>query len=264
MPFKDAAGLPRRNTARRAQGLCTSLLPLGRASSRLPADSGRSACFLRVPPPRGDTGPPPAPPVHPTSGDSRRQPHLSGPRPAVAESGSPSPATTHRGKPAIPALPSNNTLPWGGHRERKAPFPHWQGRRTSHAARGPDSSLFPSRMRGVTRPRMWRWGAGTTSPPAITSGARISPSLCETSFSTPHGGRRCMRPCGEATGAPEPLPRRRTPTLRPSRSSPPEAGPKPGRAAAPHSAPCAILSPPSRPPPPRGSGANTRGRASKQ
>lgn len=55
MPFKDAAGLPLRNAARRAQGLCTSLLPLGRASSRLPADSGRSASFLRAPPPQGAT-----------------------------------------------------------------------------------------------------------------------------------------------------------------------------------------------------------------
>lgn len=34
-------------------------------------------------------------------------------------------------------------------------------------------------MRGVTRPRRRRWGAGTTSPPAITSGARASPSLSE-------------------------------------------------------------------------------------
>lgn len=215
-------------------------------------------------PPRGDTGPRRFRQCTQPQGDSRRQPHLSRLRPAVARSGSPSPATAHRGKPAIPALPSDITLPWRGHWERKTPFPHWRGRRTSHAARGPDSSLLLSRMRGVTRPRTWRWGAGTTSPPAITSGARISPSLSETSFPAPHGGRRRTRPCEEATGAPDPLPRRRTPTLRPSRSSPPEAGPKPGRAAAPHSAPCAILSPPSRPPPPRGSGANTRGRASKQ
>lgn len=43
--------LPLGNTARRAQGLCTSLLPLVGASFRLPADSGRSAGFLRAPPP---------------------------------------------------------------------------------------------------------------------------------------------------------------------------------------------------------------------
>lgn len=66
-------------------------------------------------------------------------------------------------------------------------------------------------MRGVTRPRRRRWGAGTTSPPAITSGARASPSLSEarTSLLLAGGGRRCSRPCEEATGDPDPPPRRR-------------------------------------------------------
>lgn len=65
-------------------------------------------------------------------------------------------------------------------------------------------------MRGVTRPRRRRWGAGTTSPPAITSGARASLSLSETRTSLLlAGGRRCSRPRGEATGDPDLPPRRR-------------------------------------------------------
>lgn len=231
------------------------------ASPRIAGEARVSSVPL---PPRGRHRSPPVPPVHPTSGG---QPPTATPQQAAARCRPEWVALSRHDAPREarhPRSPSDITLPWRGHWERKTPFPHWRGRRTSHAARGPDSSLLLSRMRGVTRPRTWRWGAGTTSPPAITSGARISPSLSETSFPAPHGGRRRTRPCEEATGAPDPLPRRRTPTLRPSRSSPPEAGPKPGRAAAPHSAPCAILSPPSRPPPPRGSGANTRGRASKQ
>lgn len=143
------SGLPVGNPARppRPGPLCIFLLlPLGRASPRLPADSGRSACSLRAPPPRDDPGPPPPPadaaraPDLEGGGNRCRQPHLGRLRPAVARSVSPSPATTSRGKPAIPALPSNS-LPRGKAgtgRGRTPPLPP----RARPAARGPDSSLL--------------------------------------------------------------------------------------------------------------------------
>lgn len=142
--------------------------------------------------------------------------------------GRPLPPRRPAGSPPSPLSLATASRGEGRHRERKTPpLPPLAG----PAARGPDSSLFLSGMRGVTRPRMWRWGAGTTSPPAITSGARSSPSLSETSFPTPHGGKTKNAALWRSNRRPAPSPP--TPRLddgrrplRPARSSPPEAGPK--------------------------------------
>lgn len=130
-----------------AQG-CLSEMPRASSSGTLPAEPRAFALLsshsgerekLVSPPrpsPRGRPGSPPAPPGHPTSGDRRRQPHLGRLRPAVAGSGSPSPATTPRGKPAIPALPSD-TLPWPVRKAlgEKDPLPPRAG--PAELARGP-------------------------------------------------------------------------------------------------------------------------------
>lgn len=191
------SGLPVGNPARppRPGPLCIFLLlPLGRASPRLPADSGRSACSLRAPPPRDDPGPPPPP------ADAARAPDLEGGGGTDADShtsagyGPQSPGVCRPLPPRRPAgsPPSPLSLATASRGGRQAPgeeepppCPHGHGRRPEDL-----TAPFSAGMRGVTRPRRWRWGAGTTSPPAITSGARSSPSLSERSFPTPHGDRR--------------------------------------------------------------------------
>lgn len=213
-----------------------------------------------------------APPGHPTSGgggDRCRQPHLGKLRPAVARSGSPSPATTCRGKPAIPALPSNS-LPRGEgrHRERKTPpLPP----RARPAARGPDSSLL-SGDEGRHSPTEVEVGCRDNLPARHHLWREKQPFSQRAELPYSSRGQTMNAALWRSNRRPPTLPTPRTPRLddgrRPLRPTPAlhlrKPGQKPGRAAAPYSAPCAILSPPSRPPPPRGSGANTRGRASKQ
>lgn len=112
--------LPLGNTARRAQGLCTSLLPLVGASFRLPADSGRSAGFLRAPPPPewgvgGTQVPAGLGQCTQPQGTEADKLHLSKLQPRPPRVGHPLPAPPRRGKPAILAFPSN-TLPRREHR----------------------------------------------------------------------------------------------------------------------------------------------------
>lgn len=213
---KDPAWPAREEHGRGAPGLCTCLLPLVRASTRRPADSGRSAGSPRAPPPRGDTGPRRlGRAVHPSSGDRRRRrPHLGRRRPAGPGSGVVRPPP-RRGEPAILARPSNTHRGACPGPARPLP-PRWRGRPARRPGSPPEdlTALALIRTRGVTRPRTWRWGAGTTSPPAITSGARTSPSpQRDKGLPTPRGGRRRSRPRGEATGDPGPPPRRRKPAL---------------------------------------------------
>lgn len=128
--------------------------------------SGRSSCLLRAPPPGGDPGPRrlrQGTQPQGTDADSHTSAGCGPPSPGV---GRPLPPRRPAGSPPSPrSLATPSRGPWGRHWKRKTPFPHRQGRRSSHAARGPDSSLFLSGMRGVTRPRMWRWGQGQPPRP---------------------------------------------------------------------------------------------------
>lgn len=212
---KDPAWPAREEHCRGAPGLCTCLLPLVRASTRRPADSGRSAGSPRAPPPRGDTGPRRlGRAVHPSSGDRRRRrPHLGRRRPAGPGSGVVRPPP-RRGEPAILARPSNTHRGASPGPARPLP-PRWRGRPARRPGSPPEdlTALALIRTRGVTRPRTWRWGAGTTSPPAITSGARTSPSLSETRASLLLAGAGDVRGPVEKQQA--------TPALRPDDESRP-------------------------------------------
>lgn len=168
-------------------------------------------------------------------------------------SSSPSPTRQPRREDRDP-LPSNSPPLGPGQRHRQRPRhtpppPPSLGRETDGGpglAGDPTAFLFL-----IYRPPTWRWGAGTLPLPPPSPEER-QPALSQQGKGLPtlqRGGRACTAPW-RSNRRPHPPPSRERRPPHPSRSSPPEAGPKPGRTTAPHSAPCAILSPPPRPPPP--------------
>ncbi|XP_032970373.1 basic proline-rich protein-like [Rhinolophus ferrumequinum] len=230
-------------------------------NSRLPAEGGRSTGLIPAPPPVGQNRP---------SAGQRRHPFLRTATYTHTAAGQRAPRRSPEGRVLLsfpqepgaakrPRSPPCYTLPQRGREQRHRPptytstSPHAhprgrENRRRSQPLRTPNSRPFPQQVEGHLLPADVEVGAGTLSPPpaTITSGTKNEPfSQQGEGLPTPQRGGLRVRPPKEATGDPILLPAGKCRHPRPSRSSPPEAGPKPRRKTAPHSAPCAILSPPS-------------------